>query len=121
MCVSWMLLVVLGLSEHEILKVNSSTAGLLFLLFLLLAKTNRSFFPMLVCKCLCKQKKNMHFSMLAFLTLIDKTKISGELPLELFLSSPPTEWRIFRVLLIITVSSLASGKQKLGRAANDQI
>lgn len=100
-----MLLVVLGLPEHEILKANSSEA------FSAFSKDQQVFFfPMLVCKCLCKQKKNIHFSMLAFLILIDKTSISGELPLELFLSSPATEWRIFRVLLIITVSSLASGK-----------
>lgn len=63
----------------------------------------------------------MHFSMLAFLVLTDKTKISVELPLEMFVFSPSTEQRIFKVLLIITVSSLASGKQKFERAAKDQL
>lgn len=63
---------------------------------------------MLVCIVPLQTKEKYAFQ-LAFLKLTDETKIHGELPLELLLSSPPTEWRIFRVLLIIIVSSLASG------------
>lgn len=77
---SWMLLVVPGFSEHDNVKANISDT------FPVLSKVQQDFFP---CACLLMplqtKGKYMLFNMLAFLLLIDKTKTSGELPLELFI------------------------------------
>lgn len=85
---------VLSSSEHENVKVNISEDGCAFSVF---SKVQQVSFPNACLPMTLQTKgKYMHFNTLAFLMLINKTKISEKLPFGLFiddfeLSSPSTE------------------------------